>query len=449
MKRVLLLNPPSNGLVLRDYACSDSSKANYYWPPIDLLVLSGILSKDFEVHVLDAVVMRYSEEHVLKRIQVIQPDIIVSLIASVTFNEDERFLGKLKSLLGCKIFVTGDIACFEPSKTMARLPFLDGIILDFTSNEVINLLNGLDCLDCYYKTGSKIVYAGRSNEKNFSYPTPLHELFPLSNYSLPYSRSRSVTTLLVNNYGCPYSCSFCASCTLGFKVRDSDNVLAELRYIKSIGVNEVFFRDFTFTAPPARAKAICKKIIYSGINLSWSCEGRFDNIDEEFIQLASKAGCFLIFFGVESGDRMQIKNVRKGINLDEIKSKIYLCRKYGIKTLCSFILGLPGDNADTMRRTIDYALDIDCDYASFNAYVPRIGSALGKSEICDIDFDALSQLDPSKSSNKEVEKFLRVANKRFYLRPSYLLKQLSKLKSPWEAVNLVKNGLRIFKLYNA
>lgn len=64
--RVLLLNPPGGKLYIRDYYCSFSSKASYYWPPQDLICLSGVLDERFEVGVVDAIVGRLSPEACLE-----------------------------------------------------------------------------------------------------------------------------------------------------------------------------------------------------------------------------------------------------------------------------------------------------------------------------------------------------------------------------------------------
>ena len=69
MKKILLLNPPGKKRYLRDQYCSSSAKADYYWPAIDLLVLSGILSRDFNIEVVDAIVQKMSAEQTIRFIE--------------------------------------------------------------------------------------------------------------------------------------------------------------------------------------------------------------------------------------------------------------------------------------------------------------------------------------------------------------------------------------------
>ena len=93
--KILLLNPPSQKKILRDYFCSESSKAAYYWPPIDLLVLSGIL-KSFELKVIDSIIYQYSEEKTLEYITSFSPDWVISLVSAVGWEEEKSFLSSLK-----------------------------------------------------------------------------------------------------------------------------------------------------------------------------------------------------------------------------------------------------------------------------------------------------------------------------------------------------------------
>ena len=69
MEQILLLNPPGDKLYQRDMYCSGVSKANYYWPSIDLLVLSGILGQRYDVTILDAIVEGLTPEETRRRIE--------------------------------------------------------------------------------------------------------------------------------------------------------------------------------------------------------------------------------------------------------------------------------------------------------------------------------------------------------------------------------------------
>lgn len=452
--KILLLNPPAKSMVIRDYCCGESAKADYYWPPIDLLVLSGIISKKHDVEVLDAIIYRLSYKDTHKKILKIKPDAIIFLTSAVTFLSDLEFAKGIKNDLKCQIFTIGDIAYFEPQRLMERYSFIDGIIMDFTSDGILKLIDGENNpKGVVYRVRDKIVVGAQCDTKVFHYPMPKHKLFPLNKYKLPHSRHSSITTVL-SAYGCPYHCTFCSSGKLLFKFRDIDNFIDELKYISNMGIKEVYFRDFTFTADKKRVAVICEKILESEIRIDWSCLTRVDRVDRELLSLMKAAGCYLIYFGVESGDDKILDDSKKRVSTKLIREVFKWCRELGILTLAHFIIGLPEDNEESINKTIDFAKEIKCDYASFNLYVPRLGSIL-RAELIDhgrIADDNFSKLDCSvevaEVCSVPMEKLLQLHKKAlrsFYIRPYYIFKCILNLRTKDQFFNLIKNGIKVTK----
>ena len=96
MKSVLLLNPPGDKLYIRDYYCSFSSKADYYWPPQDLIVLSGILSEKYKVEVIDAIINKISKEKCLDKILNSDYKAIIFTTGTATMTSDMELMEKVK-----------------------------------------------------------------------------------------------------------------------------------------------------------------------------------------------------------------------------------------------------------------------------------------------------------------------------------------------------------------
>jgi radical SAM superfamily enzyme YgiQ (UPF0313 family) len=451
--RILLLNPPSKNFIIRDYCCGHTSKADYCWPPIDLLVLSGILSQSHVINVLDSIIEEDSFNVSFTKILNFKPDYIISLTSAISLDDDMEFLYKIKKKINCSTFVIGDVAYFDPLYIMKNYKFLDGIIFDFTSSEILKFIEGerTNLMDMAYRKDKKIIICPKNNNKTFHYPIPKHELFSLKKYSLPYARYSPMTTVLFS-YGCPYRCSFCNSGNLGFKKRTIDNLLEELKYIAKLGIKEIYFRDFSFTVNKERIKEICRQIIDNHLIFSWSCDARVNNVDEELLNLMKKSGCYLIFFGVESSSNEILKNVKKGTNKTLIKNVFNYCSKIGIQTLGSFIIGLPHDTKDTINDTLNFSIEINCDYASFNLFVPRYGSELWKVltkkgiKEDQLALDSSSEVMPLNNMSKdELLNCQKMALKKFYLRPSYILKQLLKIRTKSQLKYFFKNGVKVFK----
>ena len=96
MKKILFLNPPGSRKFLRDQYCSSAAKANYYWPAVDLLVLSGILSEHFELEVFDAIVQEIDQKTILKKISSNSYYALISLSSNASMDEDFALFEAIK-----------------------------------------------------------------------------------------------------------------------------------------------------------------------------------------------------------------------------------------------------------------------------------------------------------------------------------------------------------------
>jgi radical SAM superfamily enzyme YgiQ (UPF0313 family) len=143
--------------------------------------------------------------------------------------------------------------------------------------------------------------------------------------------------------------------------------------------------------------------------------------------------------GVESGDDEILKLCGKGLTRKQIKDAFKICKEAKIETVATFIIGLPDDNYDTCLKSIDFALELDCDYASFNVAVPRQGTEMRKRAIEenlinaeDIVFDHSGNSGKMRNaslSEHQVEELRRMAIRKFYLRPGYILRRLMGIRT--------------------
>lgn len=437
--KILLLNPPSEKFVIRDYYCSHTAKSNYYWGPVDLFVLSGILSKKHEVKVSDAIVGGLHHISQLSDFLLFHPDIIFMLVSDITKEDDKKTTDYIKTIFpDTKIYAIGDSAYFNPEEFLEDNQKIDGVLFDFTSKYILDFLEGKPKYDLAYRDKEEIIILPLSPEKDYDYPTPLFELFPLERYGMPFSRHKKVATVLMN-YGCPYSCKFCSSGKLPFKKRHVESLFDDFKRLRKLNIKEAYIRDFTFSADKQAVHKFCSLLIWNSINIEWSCDARIDNMDEEMLQLMKKAGCYCIFYGVESADQDVLDKSHKNFKIENVKEIFKLTNKCGINTLASFIIGLPGDTKESICNTIKLSKKLKCDYASFNMFVPRYGTDFREEY-------GPGAVDSSKDvtatgvlSEKELIKLHKKAIRSFYLRPNYILKRLFKIKTFCELKRMIQN----------
>jgi anaerobic magnesium-protoporphyrin IX monomethyl ester cyclase len=449
--KVLLLNPPGTQTFVRDYYCSKVSKSNYLFQPIDLVIQSGILSEHHEVTVCDSIADRLSAEATLKLIENLGPDIIISLAGSVSLNDDLAFL-ELAARHCRTLLVSGDAFLDEPQNWLTQQPFIGGILLDFTSDDVLAFINGdVRNSPSIVTPGSRSVYH-RPRNQEFSIPVPLHEKFTSPNYRFPFVRQRKFATVLTD-FGCPYRCSFCVMATLGYRYRPVANVMEELRHVKGLGIRELFFFDQSFGIQRERAMELCENMQREGLKFGWVCFSRVDLIDQELLTVMKKAGCHTIIFGVESASELILERYRKGYTKQDILKAFRLCRASGIRTVATFILGLPEETRQTAMETIDFLKYIDCDFASFNIAVPRAGTELRQNAIQEgLISNSMTVMDQSGTAIAmashhltpgEIGKLKHLALRTFYLRPSYLLRRLTSIRSWYELKEQIREGLHL------
>ena len=454
MSKILLLNPPGSRPYLRDYYCSKVAKADYLYEPTDLLLLSGRLAERHEVEVLDCIALRIHGQEALQRIRTAGPEVIVFLSGAVSWHEDQIFLEEAKRVSGAILIGSGDLFLEGGVQLMVQNDFVDGLLLDFTTADVLEYLKGganNQPEHMIYRQNGSIVEPPlkRAKSGTFEIPPPRHDLFPHHRYNYPTVKRPPFATVLTD-YGCPYHCRFCVMGKLGYKVRPVNNVLEELEALAHMGFREIYFNDQTFGALRERTLALCEGMRQRELQFGWQAWTRVDLVDEQLLKVMQTAGCHTLLFGVESANEKTLKSQNKGYSLEKVRRAFFLCRHLGIRTMATFILGLPGETEDDIQNTIRFALELDPDYASFNVLVPRATTdtrreALEKGWIQEssVSLDqsgTLPVMGNEHLSGPDVWRLKNKAVRSFYARPGYWWRRLKNITTPYELRRNLVNG---------
>jgi len=122
------------------------------------------------------------------------------------------------------------------------------------------------------------------------------------------------------------------------------------------GLKEIFFDDDTFNYRKARTLELCAEL--KKLNFTWSCTSRVTT-DYETLKAMKDAGCRLLIVGYESGDEQILRNIKKGATIEMAERFTENCRKLGLVVHGDYIVGLPGETRETIRKTIDFAKRMD------------------------------------------------------------------------------------------
>lgn len=453
--KILLLNPPSQKLVLRDQYCSFTSKANYYWPSIDLLVQSGILSQKYEVKVLDAVIEKMEEASCYEVIRRISPDCILFVTGITSYKGDFEFMKEVKARHPCHVIASGGFLLNTYRQYLREYSFLDAILTNFCSAAIGSYLEGdEDITDLAYRRDGEIIHR-KGPGGPVSYPVPRHELFPIEKYRLPHGR-RYPFSCVITNFGCPFHCKFCVAHDISYRERAVDEIMEELIYLNKLGIREVFFKDFTFGVNKKKLLHLCERMARE-TDLTWVCASRADVLNEEAILAMKRAGCHTIQFGIETANQKLLSNYKDKISIEQIEKILALCRRHKINTLGHFIIGLPGETKESVKETIKFSKRMKCDYASFNLATPLLGTELREKcieegyidpEPEEYDLTAgKAAIQTELLSKEELSRLKNHAIRSFYFRPGYILQRIRGIHSFRNLLSLIREGTAIFTNY--
>ena len=456
MKKVLFLNFPWRKLYIRDYYCSKISKGNYINAPIDLVMQSGIFNTwEFDLHLIDGIVEKKSEQQILQTIHDYVPDIIIWLIGSASLEEDRHFL---KQLLDhhYTVFLTWDILITEAEKFMLEFSELTWVLTNFIWKGIYYYLKWeKDKIDALIlRKWDEIKKYPENKQRFFSVNIPAHELFIGKKYRMPFVRKYPFATTIMT-YGCPFKCSFCIMSKLGYQERSVEEMIKELDHFKKLWVREILFLDQTLGVNKENFKKLMHSMIEKKYNFGRFGFSRVDVLDKETMQLMKDAWCHTIRFGVESGNEYILKTYGKWYTLDIIRRGIRNAQEVGINLLGTFILGLPDETFEMAMQTIDFSKELDLDVASFNFAVPRYGTDLRdeaqKKWLIDTSVETMDQswntivMWSAHMTKKEIEKLRKLAIRKFYMRPLYIRKRLRKMTSWTEFKGNLTNAWLLIK----
>lgn len=473
---VLIINPPRvNGLcVIREDRCEITERESVF-PPYSLAQLAAVLRKQgHSVDLVDANCLDLNYGEIRNLIFNHQKlDAVIFRFTPTTFEEDLK-VSKITKEINSDTLTIG--ICWTlryfAEKILEACSHLDFYIIDEPLISIPGLINSLN----YAKDLSQapgIVY--RKDKKSFrspihcvdfdydSIPMPAYDLLPsLDKYYLRGNKGSPYTTIHTSK-GCPFGCIYCTVSGTKWNSRSAKTVFEEIEYLyNNHSVKTISFFDETFTFDRDRVIEICNKLIEEKIYINWYCNTRSNKVDLDLLNLMKKAGCKGISLGIESGSQKILDTAKKGTTVMQNEEAIISAKKAGIKTYCSFMFGLPGENWTTARETINFVQKTLPNGAQFNVVVPYPGTklfdmAISKGWISeDIDWSKLYQhistIQTDDLDSNELESIRKTAYRNLYFNPKWLFTNLFwVLKNPEDlslALKYYLNSIKNYLLYD-
>ncbi|MFI5362590.1 MAG: B12-binding domain-containing radical SAM protein [Elusimicrobiota bacterium] len=449
---------------------ANSKKKIYgYTPPLGLGMLART-AKEYGcvVQVNDAGPVSDDYDSLLAKIEAFQPDVVGFSVFTSNFTQAVRMVDLVrtrKSLAGALVLIGGPHVYTFREKTLVDMPADIAVygeaeadlieILEFYDGrrESLDKVNGI-----YYRAGGEIRHTDETHTSKTldSFGFPDWDQFDFSLYrNMPGQIRRYPMTSMVTSRGCPYRCNFCFQTGRfadSYRRYSPEKVIAEIEHLqRTYGIKEIQFWDDIFFINKKWVQTFCRLIKEKKIDLTWSGYARVDLVDPDMLKMAAEAGCWNIFYGFEVGTQEMLDSLDKRATLEQARNAARWTKEAGIVVRGSFMVGLPNETPEIARKTIAFALELDPDYANFNVFFPEPGTGLYELAIKSgrlLSNNYLGRTTPvylpeGYSSPEAVKAIQAEAFRRFYFRPSYILKKLlrtrtvEELSQYWEGASML------------
>ncbi|MFP4581606.1 MAG: B12-binding domain-containing radical SAM protein, partial [Candidatus Sumerlaeia bacterium] len=443
-KSVLFINPPS-GLYRRDDRCQsrvEDQTVRVVFPPIDLAVFAAIArEQNMKAAIRDYPAPGGGDWDAFRNdLKSIQPDVVLFNATTATIRADLEVV-RLVRAWNPNTFIIARGEYFErlgdalmlddAAPDIAMFGEIEDNLRRLFSGENAQNLPGVLYVD---EAGQVVRNAGPARVENLDrLPLPARDLINNEVYKSP--ETGNPITVIQANRGCPARCIFCpAGEVSGFRLRlrSPEKVMAELRdCVENHGIREFLFNGDTFTMKKSWLLDLCGLIRESGLQIRWGCNSRVDTMDAERARALKSAGCWVVAFGVESGDQQMLDHMRKGTRLEQAEEAIACCKAAGLATHAFFIIGLPWEDRKSLAATYAFLKKLDTDFFDINIAYPLPGTeyhelAQRDDLVCGEGSYAQAGVRSYALSAEELTRWRRNALLKLYMRPRYIARTLNR-----------------------
>jgi len=444
-------------------------KAVSFWatPPMGVLYLATMLRNEgLEVSMLDQAARGLSVGEAVKWVRKETPDILgfstltgSGRTAATIAREVRREDSSITIVFG------GYHATFNAERLLNKYPWIDIAVRGEGEHTVIELVEHLE-----KRQKLKNVLGITFREKNEVMSTPDRplieklDLLPFPDrklLNLEYHSNIAEASIapkkfasIISSRGCPYRCRFCSCQRIArgtWRRRSVDNMFEEICFLVSEGYRQFMFVDDSFTVNPKRVVEFCHRVRKARMDIEWFFEGRVDRCSYDMLREAVKAGCRIVFFGIESANQKILDYYDKRITPKQSRQAVETARKAGVDVVSgSFIVGAPNETKQEVENTLKFAQQLEIDIPQFNILCAFPGTDLwrelkAKGILNEDQYwetgAVVSKISPDTVPYEEIERTVQEYFRSFFLRPKYLFTQTIRLLKSSYRSSVVLNNL--------
>jgi len=387
--KILFLNLPFKFELSRASRWPEKTKSGTLYYPYWLCYAAGVCEQEgFEVNLIDCIVRKMSQEDTVNMVICEKPDYIMGEITTSSCEYDYETLTMIKEAYPeGKIIIGGTHATAVSEQVMNECAAIDIIVrqeYDFTITEILRAGESLENVQgITYRDDSDMIIKNADRPwlrelDEIPFVSKIYQKYlDVNDYFYAFARKPMIQ--IFSSRGCPFHCNFCSYPeTMSGRIlrkRSTQNFVDEIEYIceQMPEIKEIFIEDDTFTADRKRVIEICDEIIKRGLHPIWSCNTRAD-LPYDVMAKMKEAGCRLLVVGYESGNQRVLDETKKGITLEQSETFAKNAKKLKLKVFGCFMIGLKGDDRDSIEDTFKFAKKLYPDMCFFQQAVPFPGT---------------------------------------------------------------------------
>lgn len=441
MKNILLINPSGRHL----YSGSKILTL-YSEPSLSLATIAKpLVEGNHNVEILDLSLYTDHKKIIERKINGFSPNLVGITFTTPLYEDMKKIADIVKKLDHNITLVAGGPHASNLPVEMLKDSNLDIAVIgegDFTLRDTVEMKKLRDVKGLCFKKGRGIFNTGPRGfiENLDTLPYPAFDLCEVKKYKTSRLLARkNPVTFIETSRGCVFNCIYCYKMFGNkFRFKSAKRVVDEMEYALNVGFREIHIADDAFTTDIRRAKEICREIKRRGLEFNWSMDNgiRVDQLDKEFLQMAYDSGCYRVCFGVETGDERVLRTIEKGITIEKVVDAFRMSKDVGLETVGFFMIGLPGENEESIKKTIKLAKDLEPDYVKMSITTPLPGSPLFRilerqGRIKTRDWSKYNYHNPREVYDhpelqwSTIMKYYNLFYKEFYFRPKFIFKRLA------------------------
>ena len=418
-------------------------------PPLGLAYIASVLEKvGHKTLIVDSPTLRIDMKRFLQITKEFKPDIVGISLSTPLAPRGYGAAKKLREEFPDIILIAGG-----PHATyMYNEALNNGFHIVVRSEGELTMLELIDVLARYgfnteaLKKVKGIVFRDRDGRTIVTEPRPLIEdldalpfparhLLPMDKYTVLGKNIKAAH--IMASRGCPYGCIFCLTSYYWgrrVRIRSAKNVVDEIEHVvEKYNAKYIVFTDDELTISKRFVYEMIDEIKKRKLDIVFTCGARVDHLNRKFLQFLANNGCIAIYLGIESGVQHILERIGKGITLDQCRKVFEWIHNLDMFAVGSFVIGFPWETVDDVKKTIEFAIELDPSYAQFTVATPYPGTplfeyAVRHNLIVDWNWEHYTTVRPVMKGLyldvKTIARLLKEAYLRFYLRLNFIKREI-------------------------